>query len=225
MPCFSKIFQIFNRIADSESFHSRDYWERRYASGGTSGDGSYGRLAEFKAQVLNAFVRENNVTSVIEFGCGDGNQLGLAHYPNYIGLDVSPTAVTQCAVRFSDDLTKSFFLYDPFCFVDNAQVFQAELSLSLDVLFHLTEDDVYEKYMYHLFRAANRYVIIYSWGTATVSDTLSRHNRPREFEAFVDTHFPRWQLVDTIDNIFPYDPETEDGSLSNFYIYNLKDAL
>lgn len=63
---------------------STDYWESRYATGGTSGPGSSGKLAEFKAEVLNSFVRRDNVLSVIEFGCGDGNQLSLASYPDCI---------------------------------------------------------------------------------------------------------------------------------------------
>jgi hypothetical protein len=54
---------------------SGSFWENRYRTGGTSGSGSYGRLAEFKAEILNEFVRERGVSSIIEFGCGDGAQL------------------------------------------------------------------------------------------------------------------------------------------------------
>jgi hypothetical protein len=61
---------------------SADYWERRYAEGGDSGHGSYGRFAEFKAEVLNRFVAEQRIESIVEFGCGDGNQLTLASYPD-----------------------------------------------------------------------------------------------------------------------------------------------
>jgi len=203
--------------------HSRDYWERRYASGGTSGDGSYGRLAEFKAKILNEFVQNHNIVSVIEFGCGDGNQLRLVHYPKYFGLDVSPTIVTHCITTFSQDPTKSFFLYEPNCFMDNAKVFQADLALSIDVIFHLIEEDVFTKYMLHLFAAASRYVIIYSWGEGASPVTRSWHNRPRDFESFVNTHLPEWKLVNIIRNMYPYDPKTEEGSLSSFYIYSRDD--
>src|SRR3989339_1402077 len=65
------------------------FWEARYRSGGDSGLGSFGRLAQFKADVLNDFVRQAGIASIIEFGCGDGNQLRLAAYPSYVGLDVS----------------------------------------------------------------------------------------------------------------------------------------
>jgi len=110
---------------------SMDYWERRYAQGGTSGSGSYARLAEFKAEVLNAFVQERHIQSVIEFGCGDGNQLSLARYPSYVGLDVSKTAIFLCGRRFAMDSDKSFFLYAPGCFFDRAGLFYADLGVSL----------------------------------------------------------------------------------------------
>lgn len=51
---------------------SAAYWEKRYERGGTSGPGSCGRLAQFKAEVVNRFVAEHDVQSVVEFGCGDG---------------------------------------------------------------------------------------------------------------------------------------------------------
>ena len=89
---------------------SQAYWEGRYAGGGTSGAGSYGALAEFKAELLNAFVKDKSVKSVIEFGCGDGHQLSLASYPKYIGLDVSKTAIELCTERFRDDSDKRFAL-------------------------------------------------------------------------------------------------------------------
>jgi hypothetical protein len=104
------VFVLFKKI---QFRGSQTYWEAHYSRGGTSGEGSYGKFAEFKAEVLNRFVTENHVRSVIEFGCGDGNQLSYAQYPAYIGLDVSKTAIRQCIHRFRDDTSKSFFWYDP----------------------------------------------------------------------------------------------------------------
>src|SRR5262245_61579496 len=102
---------------------SPSYWEERYARGETSGAGSYGHFAEFKAEILNAFIARQTIRSVIEWGCGDGAQLALARYPRYIGLDVSRTAVANCIARFADDPTKSFFVYDATCFADRQGLF------------------------------------------------------------------------------------------------------
>ena len=129
------------------------YWERNYARGGTSGPGSYDAPAEAKSEFLNDFVRTHEVRSVIEFGCGDGHQLSLADYPSYIGLDVSRSAIELCKRRFASDPSKSFFFYDGTCFVDRGGHFTTDLAISLDVIFHLIEDEVFETYMTQLFAA------------------------------------------------------------------------
>ena len=142
-----------------------EYWEKRYFRGGTTGEGSYGKFAQFKAEVINDFVKSNKINSVIELGCGDGNQISLLNIPNYIGLDVSKTAVKKCIERFKDDKGKSFVLYDPLCFLDNHPIPKAELGLSLDVIFHLIEYELFERYMQHLFSISSKFVIIYSSDT------------------------------------------------------------
>jgi hypothetical protein len=176
---------------------SADFWERRYARGGTSGQGSYGALAHSKADFINAFVRRNGIQSIIEFGCGDGNQLSLADYPSYIGLDVSRTAIEMCKDRFADDLGKSFFLYDSSYFVDRAGLFKADLALSLDVVYHLVEDSVFEAYMVHLFGAGNRYVVVYS--TNEVMHDDAPHVRHRCFSSWIDSNCSGWRLREVAD--------------------------
>ncbi len=82
---------------------STAYWDSRYRHGGNSGSGSSGRLAQFKAETINRLVVEHGISSVVEFGCGDGRQLALAEYPDYVGVDVSAEAVRLCSERFVDD--------------------------------------------------------------------------------------------------------------------------
>lgn len=172
---------------------SAQYWERGYARGRTSGGGSYGALGRSKSDFLNALVRERAVQSVIEFGCGDGNQLAMAEYPSYIGLDVSKTAIGLCQRRFADDPTKSFFLYDGSCFTDRAGVFTADLALSLDVVYHLTEDEVFETYLRHLFAAGERLVVVYS--TNSEADDAAPHVTHRHFTPWVEANCPGWTLT------------------------------
>src|SRR5580704_7578468 len=159
LPGARRISLMRQRMAYSDS---ANFWEGNYSQGRTSGSGSYGRLAEGKSRFLNELVSARAVRSVIEFGCGDGNQLSMADYPGYIGLDVSRTAIGLCQRRFAGDTTKSFFLYDGACFTDQTGVFAADLALSLDVVYHLVEDRVFETYLGHLFAAATRFVVIYS---------------------------------------------------------------
>ena len=85
---------------------SGSYWEDRYKRNGNSGAGSYGRLARFKADVLNELVQREDIKTVIEFGCGDGNQLRFANYPKYVGYDVSQKSIRMCKALYADDKTK-----------------------------------------------------------------------------------------------------------------------
>ena len=95
---------IFSKqLIKLKSFDSKKYWETRYSKGGDSGGGSYGQLAEFKAHIINQFVKKNDIKTIIEWGCGDGNQLTYMNYPDYIGFDVSKTVVFNCFEKFKDD--------------------------------------------------------------------------------------------------------------------------
>jgi len=197
---------------------SGEYWEARYVQGGNSGQGSYGHLADFKAEVLNEFVSAHQVASVIEFGCGDGNQLSLASYPRYVGLDVSRTAILQNAARFAADPTKSFLLYDPECFCDRAGWLSADLALSLDVVYHLIEDKVFQRYFAHLFSAAKKHVIVYSSNHDEV--LRNSHVRHRHFTKYVEAELPAWRLSQKIPNKYAASEVGADiGTFADFYVF------
>lgn len=201
-------------------FVSSAYWEERYRRGGHSGAGSYGRLARFKAEVINAFVADHRIGSVVEFGVGDGHQLSLARYPSYLGIDVSPTAIALCRESFAGDESKSFVLLADY------RGETADMSLSLDVIFHLVEDDVFEAHMAALFDAARRFVIIYASNDGALNDmSRARHMRHRRFTDWIDAERPDWQLIDVIANRFPLDPENRrESSPADFHIYAAPDA-
>lgn len=192
---------------------SQLYWENRYKTGGTSGAGSYGKLAEFKAVVLNHFIRENNIKDVIEFGCGDGNVLSLINYPKYIGFDVSKTAIKLCIEKFSDDKSKSFYLYDSSCFADKSHIFRTDLAISLDVLYHLIEDEIFDQYMKTLFLSSKRYVIIFS---RNFNGKQIYHEKDREFTRWIEMNEPDWRLDRIIKNIYT---SSDPRGSSDFYIF------
>lgn len=196
-----------------KGFVSRDYWEGRYAKGLDSGAGSYNRLATYKADFLNKFVAENAIERVIEFGSGDGAQLELADYPEYIGIDVSKTAIARTRTKFRSDLKKTFFTPEEY---DGKQ---ADLALSLDVIYHLIEDDVFENYMRSLFNSSTRFVIIYSSNELMKSD--SPHVRHRRFSDWVERH-TKANLVSHERNPYPYSPANPDNtSFADFFVYQL----
>ena len=146
----------------AKGFDYQQYWEETYAGGGNSGAGSYGVLAEYKAAVLNELIEREGIRTVLEFGCGDGHQLGLVRYPEYIGLDVSGAAVDMCLAKYSSDETKSFFLYHPRRFRDPARLLRSELVVCLDVLYHITDEADFKSTLDQIFSSAERYVVLYT---------------------------------------------------------------
>ncbi|MGW5051003.1 hypothetical protein [Actinokineospora sp. NPDC004072] len=193
---------------------SADYWEERYAKGGTSGSGSYGRQAQWKADIVNRWVAELGITSVIDLGCGDGNQLSLAKYPRYLGLDRSATAIKLCIDRFADDPTKSFLRYDPITLADPAGWLRADLAISLEVIFHLVEDEVFEDYMFRLFDSAERYVVICC--NDRDGGELGPTERHRDFKKWISDARPDWVLEQRVD------PPADVRLISSFFLYRLR---
>jgi SAM-dependent methyltransferase len=179
--------RLMRSFGQSPEFRSGDYWDRRYKTGRTSGAGSYGRLAWFKAEVINRFCAEHDVRSVIEWGCGDGNQLELYEFPRYVGADVSSTSIKMCRERF-DDPSKTFLLAADV----TPAIGRFDLSMAIDVIFHLVEDDVFDRFMEGLFDYSSRFVCIYS--SNTNRKTLHRHVRHRRFTDWIERNRPEWRL-------------------------------
>lgn len=198
---------------------SAEYWDERYRTQGNSGSGSYDHLAQFKAEILNPFVAKNNIVMVMEFGCGDGNQLKLAKYPNYIGLDVSPKAIEMCHELFKKDKNKSFLLYNSLAFYDNHNIIKADLTMSLDVLYHLVEKQIFEKYLTDLFNTSKKYVIIYATDFDQKEEPIYQHENRRSFTSFVTKQFPNFKLIDQIKNKYADVKNGEIGSDCDFFIY------
>ncbi|HNX04463.1 MAG TPA: class I SAM-dependent methyltransferase [Opitutales bacterium] len=163
--------------------------------------------------MLNAFVKNNAVGSVIEFGCGDGGQLALAAYPAYTGVDVSDRALDLCRARFDCDASKCFLLLDRY---DGRK---ADMALSLDVVYHLVEDAVFEAHMRTLFDAATRFVAVYSSDTNDNRDIQGLHIRHRKFTDWVRTNRPDWVLLCRVPNRIPYDGSGVRSSFADFYIF------
>lgn len=212
LPILPRLGQVFGGGPLVPFDNSAQYWEQRYAAGGNSGAGSYGRLAEFKAAVLNGFVAEQRIQSVLELGCGDGAQLALACYPDYVGVDVSQTAVDLCRARFRDDPDKRFVL------AGSEDLAPAELTLSLDVIYHLVEDVVFDSYMAELFGLASRFVGIYS----SNHDDGSRvsHVRHRPFADWIDENASDWRLLRKVGNAFPFDAgHAKSTSFADFHFF------
>ncbi|WP_300517900.1 class I SAM-dependent methyltransferase [Aliiroseovarius sp.] len=185
--------KLFGRKFDN----SGAYWLDRYEAGGTSGAGSYGRLAEYKARIINALVAEREIGSVVEIGCGDGNQCSLFDFANYTGVDISPKVVAEARTRFADRPGWEFHEADTFQTLGRP----AEMSMSLDVIYHLVEDEVFDTYMRDLTDAAGKYLLVY----ASDHDAPARspHVRHRAYSDWLAANAPEFELLQTWEHEFP----------------------
>jgi hypothetical protein len=196
-------------------FNSRNYWNSRYESAGNSGSGSYNKLAEFKSEIINNFIKDTNTTSIIDYGVGDGNQLKLINTQGkvYTGIDVSPIIIDRCKSIFKDDKTKTFRLDD------NLKSIRADLVLSCDVIYHLIEDQVYEKYLNNMFEMSNKYVIIYAKDEDV---NHAPHVKFRKFTDYINKNFQDWILICKIPQRYPQivlGKNNGNTSPSDFFIY------
>ena len=189
-------------------FDSKKYWNDRYNAGKHSGLGSYGRLAKYKADTINKFIKDKKIKSVLEYGCGDGNNLSLIKCDSITGLDVATNAIERC---------KNLMPLNTFHVVDDVDLntLSFELVLSLDVIYHLVEDEVYNDYISNLCKMSSKYIIVYSANFE--GGEYCQHVRPRKF-----TEHPllksEYKLIKSIKNKYHSNNDTE-GSFSDWYIY------
>lgn len=177
-------------------YNPRGYWDRRYREGRTSGSGSEGEEGTYKARFVNDFIRDHGVTSVIDWGCGDGQVLELLNlgergtegYVAYTGIDVSPTILERMRAQF-----RQYVFATPDEAQQPGREWTAELALSMDVLFHLPDDDDYFAYLNQVFNSATAFVLIYS--TNHAGGRTARHVLRREFTPDIARYFPEWALV------------------------------
>lgn len=204
----------FNTKGLVTGFSSAGYWQTRYANGGTSGSGSRGVLADYKSGFLNWTFDRLGLQSAIDFGCGDGEQIASLGVRSYTGVDVSEAALELCHQKHAERPGWRFVRQSQ---PDEYQGMY-DASLSLDVIFHLTEDDVFDVHMRQLFEHAAKAVIIYSsdWDECW----HKRHVRHRWYSAWVARNALNWSLSERHANPYPYradDPQN--STYASFSIF------
>ena len=121
----------------------------------------------------------------------------------------------MCHRIFASDYTKRFFLADEV----PEELQSAECALSLDVVYHLVEDHVYNTYMKRLFASATRFVVIYTWNVEEDSPIDGGHVRHRAVLRWAAENIDGWTLWKVVKN-----DATRDGkdTYPHFFIYTPK---
>ena len=84
-------------------------------------------------------------------GCGDGRVASRLRVARYLGLDVSPEGLRLCKDACGDRPGWAFALYDG---VTPPPLPEADLALSLDIIFHLVDDTLYRRHLELVFGSA-----------------------------------------------------------------------
>lgn len=168
-------------------------WEKRYMSGGNSGNGSYGKYAKHKADVINGYIKKYNIKTISDFGCGDGNQISLLKgFETYCGFDISGFIVNKCKDKFSG-LPMMFFN-------DINQMPEAELTMSLDVIYHIINEEEFENHLSFLFNKSKKYVLIYSSNHDDNNHGAREYIFHRIFTDLVEKNYKEFRLVEVVEN-------------------------
>ena len=133
----------------------------------------------------------------------------------YLGFDISHNAISRCKKLFQNDHDKTFLHMSKF------KGETAELTLSIDVIYHLIEDHIFEDYMEKLFNSSMKYVIIYS--SNIVGDTTNAfHVKHRYFTDWISDNKPEWKLIKHVPNKYPaYRLDSKIKSSAEFYFYQI----
>ncbi len=117
-----------------DHIYSRNTW------GFGSGHGSLPKVTKPYRDFVQSFMRENGITSVVDFGCGDWQISRLMDWSGveYLGLDVVQSVIDNNRAKYGSKNIN--FRSSPDQFTD---VPSADLLLVKDVLQHLPSDAVH----------------------------------------------------------------------------------
>ncbi len=184
-----------------------NFWEDRYKSGYNSGDGSYGEYADYKAEVINNFIAKHKIKTISDFGCGDGNQISLVQgFETYNGFDISSYAISMCLSIFVKNSQMSFF-------TNITELPEADLCLSLDVLYHIIDRKEFENYLHMLFTKSKKYVLIFS-SNYDGEQIIANYILHRNFTDWVNKNYKNFVLAEEIENFLQ--------TTAKFYLYERK---
>lgn len=137
----------------------KKYWDNRYKYGGNSGQGSYGSEAEIKVDAISKLAG-TGIRSILDIGCGDfniGKQIVSAlEEPLYLGVDVSGEIVDRNRKEYGNQFIKFLEANEKYMSLG----IEADLVLCIDVLFHQTDDEEYEKLTTFLKKSFKRFLVL-----------------------------------------------------------------
>ncbi|MCP4384284.1 MAG: hypothetical protein GY798_23220 [Hyphomicrobiales bacterium] len=196
-------------------FSSTGYWEDRYKSGGHSCSGSRVVLSKYKVGFLNKFFRNHKIDSVIDLEVGDGQVAQGLRVPGYLGVDLSRSTLDLVKKANEPSMHKRFMLSGDL----EASGISSDVTMSIDVIFHLVEGDVDDCHMSTLFDRSTQWVIIHTSNFDRPGDPS--HVRHRCFSAWIHANRKDWGLHQYNPNphFSPPKAKLPDKTFAEFYTF------
>ena len=192
-------------MADSKDNRLRSIgiWKNRP---NRSGSGSRGSLAKFKIDYINNFIEENNIESMIDFGCGDLQVSSQFNVGNYLGIDIIEHKYPENikAKKFKTIVSR----FDNFSHGE-----RVELCTCLDVLYHILSDEAeyLKNSIQNIINHSSRYIIIYAQDSHNRSyNNWTNHMNNSPWRQIIESHGLK---------LISEQEEPKSGSTAKFFIY------
>ncbi len=164
------------------------------------------RLARHKADFVNKFIRANQVTDVIDYGCGDTRLLRQLRVPALTGICLAAERLAACRAPAAANPGWRFYAGP-----EVTEEMTASMALSVDMVGRLETDADFSAYMRALFRAGRDYVLIHAAQTHPAWAASVLNLRP--FTDHVRRFFPSWRLAAHVPNPVPH------SRAADFFVY------
>jgi len=133
LPATNEIEQVFTQIYDQK------IWGSDGQGNGSSGWGSMAKAAAPYMNFLTHFLKQYNITSVVDVGCGDWSFSQYIDWTgiSYVGYDVVSTVIERNKKKFQQ--SNCIFIHGD---ATKTELPSADLLLCKDVLQHLSNESI-----------------------------------------------------------------------------------
>jgi SAM-dependent methyltransferase len=144
MGVFRNLLKVFTKEKDVSATFKNIYENKRWGIKGSekfnSGTGSDDLISNRFIDFTTNYIKENEITSIVDLGCGDfrvGSQYISPQIKKYVGVDVVDILIEHHGKEFGDEV-KSFQCLD----IINDELPKGELCIIRQVLQHLSNEQV-----------------------------------------------------------------------------------
>lgn len=143
--------------------NEKEFWNKKYANGGISGRGSIGVYRNWKWVVIRNKIGMR-FRNIIDVGCGDLSfwehpiaNVILKNSKSYVGIDISDHIVE----RNKKNNPSMWFICAGSH--EEQQGIRGDLVLVMDLLFHIMDEENFEKTLENICKYANQDLVVYTW--------------------------------------------------------------